>query len=382
MRRRRQATERQQESICSSTASNEQQYHPHEDDTRDYSGKEEDSHFDNDDYNDVRDEPDYFGWVGIFLLLTSGGFLVWQVVLPKSLEFLTTSTLSIYTIRHALPNVGDKTLRYQLLRMFYDLPENDQRSLDTVKDLNWRQYRPIQTDIPYNIFNCPSVPPDGYPYAWNVLDLVSHWPPDDLTPRDTIHQGLCIFDFKIDYDKALNYRSLELPFVIRGDPQVAQTVERWHQPGYLKHLLGDIPHRTEVANHSHYMYWVHPELSKRRAARSARRLPSINYDPPPGWKPPTDVIKMTYLQWLETVNSTASTTKRDHEYYYFQTVGCGDVPKCEEGATEFLFDELPYFQPPHGLDEENLYLVQAEKQKGIHCRFGMPGLSIGTYIHV
>jgi hypothetical protein len=196
---------------------------------------------------------------------------------------------------------------------------------------------------PYDIFHCPSIPPDGYPYAWNVLDVVTHWPTNDTEPRETIHQGLCVFDYQTDYDKAMHYRSRELPFVIRGDTRVAETVERWHQPGYMKRLLGNTPHRTEVANQSHYMYWLHPELAKRRAARAGSKHEQLNYDPPPGWKPPTQVLKMSYPEWLEMVNTTTDggTTKGAHDFYYFQTVGCGDVPKCEEGATEFLFDELP-----------------------------------------
>jgi hypothetical protein len=309
-------------------------------------------------------------WVGIFLLLTSGGYLFWQLLLPAALNFLETRDLSVYKIPHALPKVGDKSLKYQLLRLSYDLRQDDQRSLQAVKQLNWRQYRPIQGDeVSYNVLRCPFEPPDNYPYAWNVLDVVSHWPVDDLTPRDTIHQGICLFDYKIDYDKALNYRSKEFPYVVRGDPAVARTVERWHQGGYLARLWGETPHRTEVSNHSHFMYWVHPELAKRRARKSKSR---INYDAPPDWKPPTEMSRMTYQEWLEVANAT----ERRHDFHYFQVVGCGDVPKCEEGSTEFLFDELPYFQPR----PNSFYSVKPEKHQGIHCRFGVPGLSIGTYV--
>ena len=42
---------------------------------------------------------------------------------------------------------------------------------------------------------------------------------------------------------------------------------------------------------------------------------------------------------------------------------------CDKGSSEFLFDELPFFQP-----RANLYMVEPHKQKGIHCRFGMRGV--------
>lgn len=80
---------------------------------------------------------------------------------------------------------------------------------------------------------------------------------------------------------------------------------------------------------------------------------------------------------------------QDSYYYYFRMVGCGEKQGCEKNATEFLFDEMPFFQPKRSrsgqkqtadakassvLNQENLYLVQPEKQRGIHCRFGMPGI--------
>ena len=63
------------------------------------------------------------------------------------------------------------------------------------------------------------------------MDILNQWPTDDPEPRAQVHQGLCVFDFTKDYDKAINYRNAELPFVIKNDPQVAETVARWNSPG-------------------------------------------------------------------------------------------------------------------------------------------------------
>ena len=44
---------------------------------------------------------------------------------------------------------------------------------------------------------------------------------------------------------------------------------------------------------------------------------------------------------------------------------------CDKDSSEYLFDELPFFQPR---DDNPLYMVDPKKQKGIHCRFGMKGV--------
>ena len=50
-----------------------------------------------------------------------------------------------------------------------------------------------------------------------------------------MHQGLCMFNYQIqtDYDKALNYRNAELPFILKNDPNILSIVERWNHPNYL-----------------------------------------------------------------------------------------------------------------------------------------------------
>jgi len=48
-------------------------------------------------------------------------------------------------------------------------------------------------------------------------------------------------------------------------------------------------------------------------------------------------------------------------------MGDGD---CDKGSSEWLFDELTYFQPRMG-EERPFYLIEPMQQKGIHCRFGM-----------
>merc|ERR1711935_869200 len=59
-------------------------------------------------------------------------------------------------------------------------------------------------------------------------------------------------------------------------------------------------------------------------------------------------------------------------HYYYRLIGCGESSpdgRCDKGSSEYLFDELPFFQP-----KESLYIVDPKEQHGIHCRFGMNGV--------
>ena len=108
----------------------------------------------------------------------------------------------------------------------------------------------------YDIYNCPEAPPVGYPKEWNLVqDVLGSWPADEMEIQHTLHQGLCVFNYTNtkEYQTALRYRDAELPFVIRGDPAVAQTVERWNTPYYLSvrqlKSIGCVVRRTIFYNH-------------------------------------------------------------------------------------------------------------------------------------
>lgn len=267
--------------------------------------------------------------------------------------------------RHSdyLEDIGDKSRYYSNLRKEYDtlLPStsaaDEQRIQSFVKSIHENMYKPqtIQ-ESPYDVHNCPDEPPPNYPYAWNIQQVLDNWPPDDTTPRPTIYQGLCTFDFQTEMEKALNYRKAEVPFVVRNDPKVMRTVERWNQPKYLDRMLKNKKYRTEYSPNNHFMYWM---------AKKKKNTPD-------GWKPPTEMIRMTYKDWLSHANITdESKLGPDMEHWYFRLIGCGEMGNCDQNAAEYLFDELSFFQPT---DKNELYMVKPKEQKGIHCRFGMKGV--------
>jgi hypothetical protein len=299
-----------------------------------------------------------------------------------------------YRVPDASVVVGDRSDAYATLRHELDvlLPDDPVRSRDAVRALvaSTPLYAPLPMDathsdvVPYDIYDCPSTPPAGYPFAWNILTLLHHWPPDDTTtPRPTIHQGLCVFDYVKDLDKALTYRRAELPFVVVNDPAVQRTVERWNVPGYVDRLLGDVPHRCEFSENNHFMYYT-PMGGKKQRRRNNNnnnnnggrtRLGGARRNAvqvPEGWTEPTQQLRMSYRDWLAHANVTDEHLGPDRPHWYFRLIGCGYMgPEgtCDKGSSEYLFDELPFFQP-----RENLYIVDPDEQKGIHCRFGMKGV--------
>lgn len=97
------------------------------------------------------------------------------------------------------------------------------------------------------------------------------------------------------------------------------------------------------------------------------------------WKPPTENLRMTYVEWLEHANVTDDKLGPDNPHWYFRLIGCGDMGEntadgsCDKGSSEWLFDELTFFQPRLG-QKRPFYMIEPEHQKGIHCRFGMKGV--------
>ena len=229
----------------------------------------------------------------------------------------------------------------------------------------------IATNPTYDIYHCPDTPPEGYPYTWNMIQILNNWKPDNTTrpSSNRLHQSLCVFDYNTDYDKAMTYRNAELPFLVLHDPAVAETVERWNTPGYLPRLMGSALHRTEYSPNNHFMYFVPPPKNKR-----LRQKRQMNHIVPPDWTAPTKLIRMSYMEWLQHANVTDDTLLGpDHPHWYYRLIGCGmtgNDGSCDTESSEYLFDELTFFQPR----PNQLYIVDPDEQKGIHCRFGMKGV--------
>ena len=394
-----------------------------------------------------------------------------------------------YIIPESMSKVGDKSHWYSELRHEYDtsiLPKDEDRSLAFVFNERTRlgTYQSVSTpsssssssnsegegdELWYDVYNCPDVPPPGYPMRWPVLDVLTNWPADVTTPpHNTIHHGICIFDAQTELFKAEVYRKAEVPFVMRDDPIVARATERWNHPGYLSQLLmgdEDQKRRTEYSPDNHFMFWVDKrsrqermrdgkmlrerkkhggevvhagygrgdperlradireleelnmlkqklkdakeyakehedddeatsEVTRLTNAVTAAKKHHMKGTEEVSWKPPTEMLRMTYLDWLAHANVTDDKLGPDNPHWYFRLIGCGNMGEntadgsCDKGSSEWLFDELPFFQPrlggankgkgknkdDDGTVEKSFYMIEPEEQMGIHCRFGMRGV--------
>ncbi|KAL7498097.1 hypothetical protein ACHAWT_009859 [Skeletonema menzelii] len=270
-------------------------------------------------------------------------------------------------------------------------------------------YRPKfnQTQLGYDIYNCPSTPPENYPMAWTTVEVLRNWMPHDFTTiapaNRQIYQGLCVFDYTTQYDAALTYRNAELPFIIRNDPNVMSVARRWEDDTeYLHNALGDERlFRTERSPVNDFMWY---------------RLRGKGTKPRGFVKPPNDEVSMSYGEWLERAlakdaealqgeelsamvnelkerrmklitrkkqDDSLENDDRDQDnsteeeklknWYYFRLRA--SLSKAIEGSPSdnFVYDELPFFDP-RKRSKSQFYIVDPSEERGINCRFGMRGV--------
>jgi hypothetical protein len=236
-------------------------------------------------------------------------------------------------------------------------------------------------DPNYNVFDCPLLPLPDYPREYPVMDVLGHWPIDD-TSRDkeerTIHQGVCVFDFATAIDvvqlkrQILTYRQAEVPFVIRNDPSVLHTVERWNTNDYLFSMFGNKLFKGEYSKSNHMMYWA--------ISRNHTKVPN-------NWVAPTEVRPYTYPDWHKLATSDHRAPSDPHHYIRMDACLSKNAP-CDSSYrnlifsglnrftkasnADFLFGEMPFFDPAS--EDSELYLVKKSRQRGIQCRMGMEGI--------
>ena len=319
---------------------------------------------------------------------------------------------------------GERSSLYDSIRPMMDTFPRDaiysdqQQQQQQLDDGQQNQY------LHYDVFNCPDTPLDGYPADFPTIQLIRHWPltqsmpnfsdtdgeesdgqsKDDKPPR--AYMSLCIFDYSTDYGKIVRYRHEEVPFVVRNDPEIAATVERWRSDDYRTQLFGSdqVRHRTEEARTNQFLFWRPDKKKKKKKPQedeSISESSSMTSKIKSKRSYPTKLIQMTYSEWKQKVEHVEGIVQqhnlyRDDDssfsspypilkyptnitYYYYRLIGCGETgPKgeCDKIRTsEYLYDELPFFQPKQG----QLYIVDPNLQRGIHCRFGMPGIFAQTH---
>jgi hypothetical protein len=126
--------------------------------------------------------------------------------------------------------------------------------------------------------------------------------------------------------------------------------------------MGSVLHRTEYSENNHFMYYVPPPKHQNRRRASDAHLLAATKNTPKDWKAPTKMMRMTYANWLSHANVSDDKLGPHNPHWYYRLIGCGGTGNdgsCDKGSSEYLFDELTFFQP-----RESLYIVEPEEQKG------------------
>ncbi|CAM9319570.1 unnamed protein product [Ectocarpus fasciculatus] len=247
----------------------------------------------------------------------------------------------------AIPHISDEE--------FYATPEH-LRGLDRVVD-------PLAPDfmasskyksMPMEAFECPDTPPADYPKGYPAMDVINHWNPDDADQVPPLHYlSTCRFDYQRELAKAERYSAAEKPFILYNIPSVDAASGRWSDPAYMEKIFGPTrKYATEHSTDNHFMYFNH------KLAQQANKHAELNLT---DWKPPTDSVNLSYRQWLDLALKHG---KGDGEHWYFRV---GDA------NNKVVLNEMEIFQKPTD-GRGNIFLVEPRGQRGIHCRFGMPGV--------
>jgi len=291
----------------------------------------------------------------IFILFVSTSFCL-HLLLDKSTTVSRTSednTDGIYD-PHGVINEGSEEDDESLTR----------DEISTVKAS--RISRPIETSgnksLSYDIHRCPPKIPKNYPYAWNILDVLQHWNPDDTEIPSTIHQGLCTIDWRDPRQReiAFHYRKNELPFLIHNHHQIWSTANRWASYDYMYERLGDKTYRNEFSKNNHMMYW------KLRNNKKG----------PVGWNPPTENVELSFPDWYKKAEALESNPNPESTEHFYLRLNGAIGRKQSENKNTFLYDDLPFFSPER---QSEIFMVDPTDARGINCRLGSKGIIAETH---
>ena len=238
----------------------------------------------------------------------------------------------------------------------------------------------------YDVYSCPELPPLNYPREYPILDVLQNWNTQQLRPPKYHYQGICIidlsdstntmFDLRTKRRQIDNYRSAEVPFVIRNDPQVLQSVQSWSSSAsgdnYLQRKLQDKKFQATISNTTRLTYYSMDQ--------------EYNIIPD-DFVPFTHKTEMTYEDWYQRASTQQQQQHRQQqeqqdqqEYAYLRLDACLPNSKhCDStylgspniiDNADFVYDDLKFFQPGHS----GYYPINETETRGVQCRLAPPGI--------
>lgn len=184
-----------------------------------------------------------------------------------------------------------------------------------------------------------------------LYNILEHWNPDNPDQPEDFTETLQHFDYGNPEERAMaeKYRNAELPFKLFNVSDFIHVANLWTDK-YLHQQLGSNLRRSHVekSKDNHFMYWN---------GRGTNKF---------GYKPPTDIIDMSFDTWLEKAKA-ADLEKMTNStpHYYFMS----SAPPHDHERT-FISRDLKLFST----EKNNFFVTNVPANKGIQCRFGMRGV--------
>jgi len=189
----------------------------------------------------------------------------------------------------------------------------------------------------------------SYPQYTPLLDVIKSWNPDVAEPPERFVETLQHFNYSDPYERKLaeEYRNAEVPFKLYDVPNIDQVRLKWNKQYLAGAMRYETPH-VEKSTNNHFMYWT----KKRKSGRD--------------YKPPTDLIKMTFAEWSEEAERADRLKLNNESVHYYYMLGSrpGDRSKS------FIAKDLPIFSTR----DPNFFIPNPRANKGTQCRFGMRGV--------
>ncbi|KAJ1421412.1 cupin-like domain-containing protein [Ochromonadaceae sp. CCMP2298] len=185
----------------------------------------------------------------------------------------------------------------------------------------------------------------------SLYNIVERWNPDVPEVPPGFKESLQHFDYGDPAERAAaeRFRNAELPFKLFNVTDFNRVAEKWTDRYLHNNLDGEKRTHVERSKSNHFMYW------SQGGGRSMR-----------GFKAPTDIIDMTFADWLvKAKDADSGHLGNATEHLYFMS---NAPPRDRSGS--FIAKDLGLFST----QQENFFITNVRANKGIQCRFGMRGI--------
>jgi hypothetical protein len=241
----------------------------------------------------------------------------------------------------------------------------------------------------------------GYPMLFPLSSILSEWSSDTISVPPTYgrYSSVRVFDYATEREEALRYRRAEVPFVVRGIPSLDIALPLWSDDAYLTRVMNggdglkDKSYTAEVnENSNHFMYWNKAKAKKEKTYTPPTEEGEIT---PKDWfKLAKEVMKEVEEEeraqlpsWWFSNSSEAiksrigistpvlsPVSRKKRKLYYMRA--STDFKRSE--VNSWITRDLTFLdaktKSPNGDAEADFFIADEAQQRGIHCRFGMPGI--------